>query len=112
MKLGNKHKETKMEHTLDYKNPPKYIVYKNRHIQKFGNSNYITKSEFESISLKDCVYCGKEGPNGIDRIDSNIGYEIDNCAPCCKHCNYVKGNLPMELFKEWTKRFVNFQNNT
>lgn len=36
--------------------------------------------------------------NGIDRINSNIGYIIDNCRPCCKTCNFMKGELSAEDF--------------
>ena len=28
---------------------------------------------------------------GIDRIENDKGYTIDNCAPCCKDCNFKKG---------------------
>ena len=28
--------------------------------------------------------------NGIDRVDSNLGYEINNVVPCCKTCNLMK----------------------
>ena len=34
----------------------------------------------------------------------------DNCVPCCKHCNYVKGDLSIGDFEIWTKRFVGKQN--
>ena len=98
-----------MEHYLDYKNPPKYITYKKRHFQKYGNGNVISEEEFNRLSSMSCHYCGVEWPNGIDRINSSIGYVKENCVPCCKHCNYVKGNLSMEDFKTWTKRFVIYQ---
>jgi hypothetical protein len=78
----------------------------------------LTYSEFESIIFKDCYYCGiepqkatnkiiivrgntNEPPiyyNGIDRIDSNIGYTMDNCVPCCSICNYMKHTLDTESF--------------
>ncbi len=38
-----------------------------------------------------CVYCGfDEGTVGLDRIDSSVGYTVDNVVPCCKVCNYMK----------------------
>ena len=98
-----------MEHYLDYKNPPKYKTYLKRHEQKFGDKNAISEEEFYELSSKNCYYCGVAGPNGIDRVDSSIGYIKRNCVPCCKHCNYVKGNLSMNHFKEWVKRFVAYQ---
>ena len=39
--------------------------------------------------------------NGIDRVDSNIGYIFENCVPCCKLCNMAKKEYPVEEFKEW-----------
>lgn len=41
--------------------------------------------------------------NGIDRLDSNIGYELSNCVACCKKCNIAKSNYSLEEFKEWVK---------
>lgn len=29
---------------------------------------------------------------GVDRLDSAIGYQADNLAPCCFVCNQIKGN--------------------
>lgn len=98
-----------MDHTLDYKNPPKYSTYKKRHIEKFGYVDMITESQFKEIASQNCYYCGVEGPNGIDRIDSSRGYVEGNCVPCCKHCNYAKGNLSIGDFEKWLKRLVGFQ---
>lgn len=36
--------------------------------------------------------------NGVDRIDSNIGYELNNIVPCCAQCNYMKIHYPQEQF--------------
>ena len=101
-----------MEHTLNYKSPPQYATYKRRHLALHGNSSdVISKETFSEISAKNCHYCGVKGPNGIDRVDSCYGYILSNCVPACKHCNYVKGNLTIELFEEWRDRFVLFNRN-
>lgn len=42
--------------------------------------------------------------NGIDRVDSNIGYVSDNCVPCCKDCNFAKQQMSREQFREWIVR--------
>ena len=98
-----------MEHTLDYKSPPNYSTYRKRHTNNFDIESCISKEKFKEISAKECNYCGVSGPNGIDRINSKKGYEKDNCVPCCKHCNYVKGNLSIDDFKTWAKRFAQHQ---
>jgi hypothetical protein len=36
--------------------------------------------------------------NGIDRINSSLGYTIDNCVPCCTRCNRMKMVLLEEDF--------------
>lgn len=42
--------------------------------------------------------------NGIDRVDSDIGYVSDNCVPCCKDCNFAKQRMSKEAFMLWIAR--------
>ena len=101
----------KQEYTLDYaKDPPSYKTYIERAKKSFPQTQMIDETEFVSITNKPCHYCGKEGPNGIDRVDNKIGYTTQNCKPCCKHCNYVKGALSVKDFNTWKQRFVAHQN--
>jgi hypothetical protein len=38
--------------------------------------------------------------NGVDRIDSSIGYLPENVVPCCGLCNWMKGDQTQaEFFK-------------
>ena len=81
----------------------------------------LTQKQFEEITQKDCYYCGAKPNNiwkntkcngnfiynGIDRIDSNKGYTIDNIVSCCKICNYAKRNLTLEEFQSWIERIYN-----
>ena len=97
------------QHTLDYKSKPRYSSYKERAKKRFPNEPCITQAEFNTLSSSDCFYCGKNGPNGIDRIDNNLGYSISNCVPACKHCNYVKGDLSLDDFNTWKDRFIKKQ---
>jgi len=78
----------------------------------------LSEEQFTWLVKQDCHYCkvepiglikaeGKNGEykyNGIDRIDSNIGYDFDNCVPCCKFCNMAKREYPLEEFLAWIKR--------
>ena len=95
-----------MDHNLDYKSPPKYKTYAKRAETRFQGQPVINEDEFNELTKKNCNYCDKEGANGIDRVNNSIGYTLDNCVPCCKHCNYVKGNLSQVDFKTWKNRFV------
>lgn len=38
--------------------------------------------------------------NGLDRMDSSRGHSPDNIVPCCKHCNWMKNDMPYQEFRE------------
>lgn len=77
----------------------------------------LTKEQFKNLTSSRCNYC-KSPPNkteiiyragkvfdfgsyihtGIDRLDNNKGYTLENSVPCCTLCNNAKGAL--SLF-EW-----------
>lgn len=115
-----------------------YNYYKSRIESQNVNTNRKYKSwelsldDFSKLIHSKCFYCGEEPSsdniwnksgkrttqdeeflsNGIDRIDSSIGYTKDNCVPCCKICNRMKSDLSLEdfrkhiikLFKTFNKR--------
>lgn len=113
-----------------------YTYYKNK-IENDNNrpgAKYKTfelnLQEYSNLIHSDCYYCGakptddniwnKSGKrkcdtetifiNGVDRIDSDKGYTIDNCVPCCPTCNRIKSDLPQDVFynqikKIYLKRF-------
>lgn len=59
----------------------------------------ITLFDFEDVVILPCMYCGEPNePRGIDRWDSSIGYEFDNCCPCCARCNYFKMKMSGKEF--------------
>jgi hypothetical protein len=39
--------------------------------------------------------------NGLDRIDTEVGYELGNVNPCCKWCNFARNTRTMDEFKNW-----------
>ena len=57
-----------------------------------------------------CVYCKhidlEIRVNGIDRLDSNVCYTVENCRPCCKDCNYMKGTYDPITFINMAKRIA------
>ena len=71
----------------------------------------ISIEDFESIIKRNCHYCN-ESPkkrhskyfnvelfsHGIDRVDSSLGYELENCVTCCKNCNYMKSDSSVQEF--------------
>jgi hypothetical protein len=83
----------------------------------------LTMAEFVKITLLPCHYCGKVGAsstkarprsngayvsNGIDRVNSDLGYTIDNCVPCCPVCNRMKLDLTYSNFLEHIERILSY----
>ena len=93
--------------------------------KKRGYKYELTEKQFIEITKRDCYYCGAKPSktenkrhvngiyigNGIDRINNNKGYTIDNVVPCCKICNQAKHTLTLQEFKDWIVKVYNFQVN-
>lgn len=98
-----------------------FLSYQNG-AKKRGLSFNLSKEAFIKLTSENCLICGaepreiKKKPkdfvsrkmNGIDRIDSDIGYEPRNCIPCCKKCNLMKLDLPMQEFLEHINKIHDF----
>ena len=54
----------------------------------------LSFEQFKKIVFKRCYYCGQFSENkdfcGIDRVDNNVGYTLENCVSCCDICNEMK----------------------
>ena len=78
-----------------------YYRYKSRALEKHFDFT-ITKEDYENIIHKDCFLCGKQNNenhiNGIDRMDSNKGYVLDNINACCSECNFMKRDYNYNIF--------------
>lgn len=94
----------------------------------------LTPDQFRCIVERACRYCGsppskiKYGRsnkpdseatiasaftyNGVDRVDSSIGYTIENTVPCCHMCNMAKRDLPVEEFLAWIDQLVTYRKDT
>lgn len=107
-----------------------YSHIKRRH-SKFSGEIFSFE-EFVKKSESPCYYCGLEWSkeiqdrrnetikdglfsdvvvkcNGIDRIDSEVGYTSKNTVPCCKYCNTAKNTMTQQEFKRWIVRvYENF----
>lgn len=49
----------------------------------------------------------KLGTASLDRVNPNIGYNIENIRWCCKEINTMKGDLKLEDFLAWSYRIHN-----
>jgi hypothetical protein len=86
-----------------------------------GYSFELTEEQFTKITQKDCHYCGAKPNNkteqkgyfgnyiynGIDRVDNNRGYTLENSVPCCKRCNTAKNNSTIQEYQDWIKKSYN-----
>ena len=80
--------------------------------------------DFNTLIHQNCFYCGKQPEelkslkrhnktnkpvlvNGIDRIDSSLGYSKENCIPCCAMCNRMKSNYSLSDFYNHISRIYN-----
>lgn len=65
---------------------------------KEKNSSFeLSYEHFVEVIKMPCVYCGfSDGIVGLDRIDSHIGYLLENIVPCCKTCNFMKLDHSLE----------------
>jgi hypothetical protein len=78
----------------------------------------LTDEEFKNLTLLNCFWCGIEPMqvkktrqewgyyihNGIDRVNSKIGYAINNCVSACFSCNQSRMNHNNREWFEWKKR--------
>ena len=120
-------KQKRKEHDELYKDEMKERRQKHRHTLNARFSKYkidaekrnlsfnISVEDFDRITKQPCYYCGdlpedKFGNKftGVDRIDSNIGYEIDNVVPCCPICNRMK--LDYDLC-DWINKLLKIVSN-
>lgn len=82
------------------------VTYKTS-AKKRGIEWLLTEKEFESFWQQKCYYCNDDITTiGIDRIDSNGNYTIDNCNSCCSTCNLMKNNLSEKEFINKLKQII------
>ncbi len=79
----------------------------------------LTKEQVHELTTQPCYYCGtnpmqsyqgRNGNyiyNGIDRIDSKMGYVPLNTVSCCLHCNYAKREMTSVEFANWVTTVYN-----
>lgn len=63
----------------------------------------LTDEEVFEWFKASCHYCGIEpgdSNNGIDRIDSSLGYINGNIVTCCEMCNMMKGSISDNILIE------------
>lgn len=97
----------------------RYQVYQHSAKRRRRRFN-LTIEEFKGFIIGECCYCGAQANsfNGIDRVDSSIGYVKRNCVSCCAKCNRMKLDMTVKEFAEhiiklqkWAKSEVEKETN-
>lgn len=81
--------------------PLKY--YKTSYISNARRAGHIWSlldNEFLVLLQASCNYCGVYPAEGVDRVNSDIGYIKDNCVSCCRDCNWAKSAYTLEEFNQ------------
>ena len=70
----------------------------------------MTKEQYLDLIEKPCVYCHRAitdtNKSGIDRRDPTKGYVNGNIDSCCSECNFMKGPMTVEEFKDMVTRIA------
>ena len=100
-----------------------YKMYK-RKAEKRNKQFKLELDEFAKLIKSNCYYCNNEPSqvleqqkssniqiiyNGIDRVDSSLGYLKENCVPCCKWCNFSKSNMSYDDWINHMEKILRFQ---
>ncbi len=95
-----------------------YSTYKRGAVTR-GLEFSIPFEYFNELISQVCVYCGCEGTirrhgaysfvgNGVDRIDSSLGYTFENTTTACSVCNMMKRTMTSEDFLEHCRKVADF----
>ena len=57
----------------------------------------LTEQHFINIDTLICEYCGEQA-TGYDRVNSKLGYLLNNIVPCCWICNMMKSSKNVKDF--------------
>lgn len=100
-----------------------YGTYRKRALQK-NIEMTLSDVDFRVITSSNCHYCGqspymtiknKSGSgsytyNSIDRIDSSVGYTMDNSLPSCHTCNIMKMAMSYDDFLNAVRKIYEWTN--
>jgi hypothetical protein len=87
----------------------------------------LSFDDYINLIIGNCYYCGLNPPevtnktlimrghvneppffyNGIDRLNPNLGYSLDNCVTSCSICNYMKHTQQHDDFISQIRKITN-----
>lgn len=85
----------------------------------------LSDEEFDKLTAMNCFYCNQppatcRNPratygggefiyNGIDRVNNDLGYILENVVTCCEICNRAKKDMSLDDFMGWIARLVTYR---
>ena len=83
----------KMKYQYHKQPKARYGVYQ-RGAERRGIEFKLSIADFQVFWQKPCYYCGDPIDTiGIDRLNNDKGYTVDNTVSCCKVCNFMKHTM-------------------
>jgi hypothetical protein len=112
-----KQESNRPERTRNYKSEAftnKHVIWNHyvKGAKKRGIHFFLSKTQFQELIVQPCFYCGHHVINeaiGIDRLDNQKGYIIDNVVSCCETCNVLKGSQHPQEFIDKMQAIHNYQ---
>lgn len=69
------------------------------------NSINVASKRKGEFLIKDFKY------NGLDRLNNDIGYVIENVVPCCFVCNRAKNSMGYQEYIEYLNNMIQWRSN-
>ena len=76
----------------------KYRGITHRHKKRGWADPFLSIEEYAPLFAAPCRYCDGSTRGGLDRVDNDRGYNLDNVVPCCEVCNHMKWKLSRDEF--------------
>ena len=101
-------KEHRLERNNYRKLSPRGRFNSYKHDAKHSQIDFLLSfEEFMTLWQKPCNYCNSEIKTiGVDRINSNGPYQLDNVTPCCGTCNFMKKDMTTAEFIGHCRRIL------
>ncbi len=77
-----------------------------RSAQRRSISFELTFEQFAAIVTCPCWYCGKNPAGGVDRLNNEPYYRVENSVPCCEPCNRAKLQMRYAQFVSHCAKIV------
>lgn len=91
--------------------PKEENAYWNWYVQALRRGETdIRYADWLSLKARSCFLCGETSKITLDRINSSIGYMLDNVQPLCLRCNTMKWDMPMDVFLGHIQRIISYSN--